>query len=110
VDVKQWIVQEALGGRYSMNKVVVEAMNTKINLTFGETQNKEARRRHRGSDRDGATAKRAAILTKSSYRQREDILVQTPSRADFVPLARVSMTTSPSRQMLHRPKPMGAWG
>jgi hypothetical protein len=30
VDVKQWIAQEALGGRYSMHKVVVEVMNTKL--------------------------------------------------------------------------------
>src|SRR5271165_4556047 len=40
VDVQQRIVQEALDRRCSMYAVVVEALNTKINLTFGETQSR----------------------------------------------------------------------
>ena len=45
VDVQQRIVQEALDRRSSMNAVVVEALNTKINLTFGETQKPRPSRR-----------------------------------------------------------------
>jgi len=71
VDVQQRIVQEALDRRSSMNAVVVEALNTKINLTFGETQNKKHAAPIEAAI-DMAQLPSAAILTQSSYRQREE--------------------------------------
>jgi hypothetical protein len=109
VHIEQWIAQKALDRPCSMNAVVVGALDTKISLMFGETQNK----RHAAAIEaaiDMAQLPSARQFSRSrATASVETFLSKTPSRADFVLLARVSMTKSPSRQMPHLPKPMGAW-
>ena len=90
-DLRLWVADEALRGRRSMNSLLVEAVDF-----FRGSRSRERRDHDHSAAIEQAISlarlpQSTSIIMRSGHHEHEtEILIQTPSNADLVPLARVS--------------------